>query len=121
MIFNSLNFFIFLLIVYVLYRCLEHRNQNILHLIANYVFYAWWDIRFLFLIIVSTVVNYCCGILIADSYIGKRERTIASLWIVSSCFLLITVITVQWQKAQVSFSSFVSSRNWQILLSCDVG
>ena len=118
MIFNSLNFCIFLLIVYCSYRCLKHDSQNILLLIASYVFYAWWDIRFLFLIIASTVVNYCCAILIADAYIGKKERKTATLWIISSCFLF---ITVQWQKVQVSFGSFVSSKNWQMLFSWDVG
>ena len=118
MIVNSLNFCIFLLIVYCSYRCLKHDSQNILLLIASYVFYAWWDIRFLFLIIASTVVNYCCAILIADAYIGKKERKTATLWIISSCFLF---ITVQWQKVQVSFGSFVSSKNWQMLFSWDVG
>ena len=118
MIFNSLNFFIFLLITYFSYRCLKHGAQNILLLIASYVFYAWWDIRFLFLIVISTVVNYCCGILIAEPYINKKDRMTASLWLVSSCFLF---ITVQWQKGQVSFGSFYSLRNWQMLFSWDVG
>lgn len=118
MIFNSLNFSIFLLVIYIAYRFLKHHNQNILLLIASYVFYAWWDIRLLFLIVTSTVINYCCGILIAKPSMGQREQITASLWIISSCFLF---VTVQWQKAQASFGSFVSSSNWKILFSWDLG
>ena len=100
MIFNSLTFFIFLLVIYFLYRCFNRDNQNILLLIASYVFYGWWDFRFLFLLITSTIINYCCGILVADPTIEKKERTTASSWIVSfrdetsrTLFLTISVVT----------------------------
>jgi D-alanyl-lipoteichoic acid acyltransferase DltB (MBOAT superfamily) len=62
MLFNTLEFSIFFLIVYSLYRISPHRVQNILLLIASYYFYGCWDWRFLSLIFVSTVVDYFCGI-----------------------------------------------------------
>ncbi len=76
MLFNSLNFAIFLPIVYLLYwfvfRKLKH--QNILLLVASYFFYACWDYRFLFLLMFSTVLDYFTGIKMheAKSAAGKK-------------------------------------------------
>jgi len=69
MLFNSLDFAIFLPIVFLLYWFVAQKNlkfQNALIVVASYVFYGWWDWRFLSLIIFSTVVDYL---------IGQRLRT----------------------------------------------
>jgi D-alanyl-lipoteichoic acid acyltransferase DltB (MBOAT superfamily) len=65
MLFNSIDFAIFLPIVFLLYWFVVNRNlrlQNILIITASYVFYAWWDWRFLSLIIFSTVTDYLVGL-----------------------------------------------------------
>lgn len=64
MFFNSIDFFIFLLIVFLLYWLVVYRNlkfQNVLIVIASYIFYGWWDWRFLSLIALSTIVDYIVG------------------------------------------------------------
>ena len=64
MLFNSLDFAIFLPIVFLLYWFVAQKNlklQNALIVVASYVFYGWWDWRFLSLIIFSTVVDYLVG------------------------------------------------------------
>ena len=69
MLFNSIDFAIFLPIVFLLYWFVAQKNlklQNALIVVASYVFYGWWDWRFLSLIIFSTVVDYL---------IGQRLRT----------------------------------------------
>jgi alginate O-acetyltransferase complex protein AlgI len=58
MVFNSLQFVAFFVIVYALYRVLPHRAQNWMLLVASYVFYAAWDWRFLGLLIGSTVIDF---------------------------------------------------------------
>ena len=58
MLFNSWEFGVFFVAVFLLYRALPMRPQNFLLLIASYVFYGWWDWRFLSLIWVSTAVDY---------------------------------------------------------------
>lgn len=63
MLFNSFVFPIFLLIVWGLYLTLKARPQNYLLLFASYIFYGWWDWRFLSLLFISTVVDYVCGLL----------------------------------------------------------
>lgn len=65
MLFNSLDFAIFLPIVFFLYWFILKKNirlQNLLIVLASYVFYGWWDWRFLTLIIFSTLVDYTVGI-----------------------------------------------------------
>ena len=65
MLFNSLDFAVFLPIVFILYWSLNSKGlkvQNLLLVIASYVFYGWWDWRFLSLIFFSTLVDYTVGI-----------------------------------------------------------
>ena len=64
MLFNSLDFAVFLPIVFVLYWFVTKHNlklQNALIVAASYVFYGWWDWRFLSLIIFSTFLDYSIG------------------------------------------------------------
>ena len=80
MLFNSLEFLVFLALVLVGYNLLRRRFrvQNLLLLTASYVFYGWWDIRFLFLIALSTAVDYLCGLLITSGRISTRVRVVVS-------------------------------------------
>ena len=64
MLFNSLDFAIFLPIIFLLYWFVVQKNlklQNALIVVASYIFYAWWDWRFLSLIMFSTIVDYLIG------------------------------------------------------------
>lgn len=63
MLFNSLDFAVFLGVVFGTHWMLRnYRLQNAILLIASYVFYAWWDWRFLSLILVSTLVDFFVGL-----------------------------------------------------------
>jgi len=64
MLFNSIDFAIFLPIIFILYWFVTSKNlrlQNLLIVIASYTFYGWWDWRFLSLIIFSTIVDFFVG------------------------------------------------------------
>jgi alginate O-acetyltransferase complex protein AlgI len=64
MLFNSLDFAVFLPIVFILYWFVTQRSlklQNLLIVVASYVFYGWRDWRFLSLIIFSTLVDHSVG------------------------------------------------------------
>lgn len=75
MLFNSIQFALFFLAIYSLYLVLKHKWQNRMLLLASYIFYSFWDWRFLSLIIVSTIFNYYLGLKIEDSP-DKRRRKI---------------------------------------------
>jgi alginate O-acetyltransferase complex protein AlgI len=79
MVFNSLHFVWFFLVVYALYRVLPHRAQNWLLLVASYYFYAAWDWRFLGLLVASTLVDYTCGRLLGGTESPRRRRTLLCL------------------------------------------
>ena len=82
MLFNTINFAVFLPIVFVLYWFVCNKNlklQNILLLVSSYFFYACWDYRFLFLLIFSTVLDYYTGIKIAGA--GTKKLKIFWLWL----------------------------------------
>lgn len=82
MLFNSFDFAIFLPIVFILYWGISPRNirsQNFLLLIASYVFYGWWDAKFLLLIILSTLVDFFIGhALNTQNNIAKRKLLLGS-------------------------------------------
>lgn len=61
MLFNSTEFLVFLGAVLVLYYRLRHRAQNAMLLAASYLFYGWWDARFLALLALSTIVDFFCA------------------------------------------------------------
>lgn len=85
MIFNSLEFALFLPIVFVLYWLAQpkRRVQNALLLIASYVFYGWWDWRFLFLIFASSAVDYIIALSLQRQVgvVNRRFLLGVSLWI----------------------------------------
>ncbi|MGW9685142.1 MBOAT family O-acyltransferase [Flagellimonas sp. 2504JD1-5] len=81
MIFNSLEFTIFLPVVFILYWYVFNKNlkhQNLLILASSYLFYGWWDWRFLSLIIFSTLADYLIGNALIKQ--EKQRTRKALLW-----------------------------------------
>ena len=74
MIFNSFEFALFLPIVFLLYWFVftNRRWQNLLIVVASYVFYGWWAWRFLLLIAFTSFCSYASGLLI-EHYEGRRR------------------------------------------------
>lgn len=86
MLFNSIDFAIFFPVFFVLYWFVTNKNvslQNFLIVIASYVFYGWWDWKFLFLIIFSTLTDYMAGIAL--------QRTQKKIWRKSILFTSILI------------------------------
>jgi D-alanyl-lipoteichoic acid acyltransferase DltB (MBOAT superfamily) len=70
MIFNSIDFAIFLPVVFLGYWFVFNRNlllQNLFVVAASYVFYGWWDWRFLVLMTVTIVCSWVSGVWIANT------------------------------------------------------
>jgi len=77
MLFNSVNFAIFLPVIFILYWFVTANNlrlQNILLLVSSYFFYAYWDWRFLFLLIFSTLLDYFTGLKMNSSHTQHNRR-----------------------------------------------
>src|SRR5690242_3146535 len=77
MLFDTPVYFVFLVLVVVGYWWLRQRDrQNVFLLVASYVFYGWWDWRFLGLIIASTVVDFFCAKAIEDTQSIRARRVL---------------------------------------------
>lgn len=81
MLFNSLEFAVFLPVVFLFYWFFFQNNlslQNLLLLVASYVFYGWWDWRFLSLIILSSFLDYNVGLFLARTSNTTKRKVL--LW-----------------------------------------
>lgn len=81
MLFNSIDFAVFLPAVFIFYWFVTHKSlglQNLLIVAASYVFYGWWDYRFLALILISTLVDFSIGIGLSKSQNKSTRKTL--LW-----------------------------------------
>jgi D-alanyl-lipoteichoic acid acyltransferase DltB (MBOAT superfamily) len=91
MLFNSIDFAIFLPIVFIIYWFVANKNntvQNIFIVVASYFFYACWDWRFTVLILLSTLTDYAMGLLLHRATAQrKRKFLIAVSLIVNFSFL----------------------------------
>lgn len=88
MLFNSLTFFIFLVAVFLVYWLLNRKSQNLWLLVSSYFFYAWWDWRFLFLILFSSLVDFFSGKLIDKSNDPKKRKMFLVISLISNLGLL---------------------------------
>jgi alginate O-acetyltransferase complex protein AlgI len=82
MFFDTPIYALFLTLVAVAYWQLRWRRQNVLLLVASYIFYGWWDPRFLGLIAVSTVVDFYCARVIARSDDDRRRKLLLTVSLV---------------------------------------
>lgn len=80
MLFNSLEFLLFLPIVFLLYWFVFRGRQwqNLLIVIASYIFYGWWDWRFLLLIVLTSLCSFWSGLLLEHYESNRRLQKVVS-------------------------------------------
>jgi alginate O-acetyltransferase complex protein AlgI len=83
MLFNSIEYGLFLTVVLAVYFRLGHRQQNLFLLAASYLFYSFWDWRFLSLILFSTSLDFVVGRRIQAAR-GRDDGTVAKRWLIAS-------------------------------------
>ena len=82
MLFNSIEFLIFLPIVFLLYWFVINKNlraQNFLLVVASYIFYGWWDWRFLPMMLFTTLVDYFVGLALVKTDVPRKRKLL--LWV----------------------------------------
>lgn len=80
MLFNSIEFMVFLPIVFLLYwfAFRPRKLQNLFLIVASYIFYGWWDWRFLFLIVLTSFCSYTSGLLVYHYKENRRTQKVIS-------------------------------------------
>ena len=115
MLFNSLDFAVFLPITFAVYWLLGHRVrwQNGFVVAASYLFYGWWDWRFLLLIAFTTLCSYASGIAMQR---GQRRKLF--MWANIILNLLILCIFKYYNFFAQSFANlFLDGRADGLLLN----
>ncbi len=110
MVFNSIEFLAFFCITYLLYCLLPFRWQNRMLLVASYIFYGWWDKRFLFLIILSTSFDFSTGLIIGKGKLSNYQRIYPSVAVIVSALVF---ITINWEAIVFQLHPFNLSVQWQ--------
>ncbi|MCS7469426.1 MBOAT family protein [Stieleria sp. ICT_E10.1] len=121
MLFNSLDFLGFFIVVFVVQLCLPHRPRNLFFLAASYFFYGCWDWRFLGLMAVSTVIDYICSHRIATSDDAATKRRLLAVSMIANLAILgffkyAGFFVDSWITLAASRGIELSPRTWQILL-----
>jgi len=84
MLFNSLHFLIFLPIVLLVYFLIPRKMRYIFLLLASYYFYMCWNVKYVLLLVLSTVVTYAGSLLL----VRQKENKTARKWIVAGELLI---------------------------------
>ena len=91
MLFNSIDFAVFFPIVFAIYWLINKyalRYQNIFLLVASYVFYGWWDWKFLSLIALSSVVDFIIGQQLVSASNATARKILLSISLVVNLGML---------------------------------
>ena len=92
MVFNSIEFAIFLPLVFALYWFVFYKSvkvQNLFIVVVSYIFYGWWDWRFLFLIAFTSLCSWVSGLLIQKyRHHGKKAKAVSSANIILNLTIL---------------------------------
>ena len=112
MAFNSVQYALLLLVVVVVYRRLSRRGQNVLLLLASYLFYGFWDWRFLGLLWISTVTDYLVGRRMGNEDSAERRKQL--LWVSMAVNLGILGFFKYFGFFTQSFAELAESVGWQV-------
>ncbi len=124
MLFNSIDFAFFLPLVFAIYWLVGSqriKGQNLVLLLSSYVFYGWWDYRFLGLIVLSTIVDYGVGIGIEGTSSQGKKRLFLWLSLIFNLGLLMFFKYYNFFLDNISeaftfFGSSISSERLEIVL-----
>lgn len=124
MLFNSVDFAIFLPIIFILYWFVTNRSlsiQNLLIVVSSYIFYAWWDWRFLGLIALSTLVDYLVAKSLQTTEDIKKRKGLLFLSLFFNLGLLgffkyFNFFIDSWVQAWSSFGVTIETSTLNIIL-----
>ncbi len=91
MVFNSVTFLLFLVVTFLVYLKTSRSSiklGNISLLSASYVFYGWWDWRFLFLIIISSITDYLIGLRISETDSARKRKGLLAISLIVNLGML---------------------------------
>ena len=128
MLFNSIEFALFLPLVFIAYWFIAPKKveeQNIIILLSSYIFYGWWDWRFLILIIFSSAIDYNIGLKLSKTTDQKNRKLLlcTSLFInlgLLGFFKYYNFFLENLSTAFTFFGSEISKRSLNVILTVGI-
>lgn len=116
MLFNSINFLLFFVFVFFLYWYLqkEVKFQNILLFLSSYLFYSFWDWRFLFMLFFSTFLDFSLGIQLQNTDKLKKKKFLLFIGIFVNLFVL--SLFKYYDFFAISFGEFLNHLGFKVNL-----
>lgn len=90
MLFNSIEFLIFFPIVVLVYFVIPKKIKHLWLLITSYFFYMCWNVKYILLILISTIITYVSGLLlerIKNLSCDEARRAVLKKWVVAGSFV----------------------------------
>ncbi len=124
MLFNSIDFAIFLPVVFLIYWFVTNHNlrlQNAFLVLVSYIFYGWWDWRFLSLIVFSSLVDYYVGLRLSrlEDPVRRKRFFLLSIFVnlgLLGFFKYYNFFAESFAEAFTFFGSEINSRTLNIVL-----
>jgi alginate O-acetyltransferase complex protein AlgI len=114
MLFQTVEFLILLIVVLVAIMVIKRRSwQHGMLTAASFVFYGWWDVRFLLLIVLSTVVDYSAAMgIVKSKLMTAKRRTMLSFLLIGAAVFFLLPNWPEWQAALKSGSMPAAGTPW---------
>jgi D-alanyl-lipoteichoic acid acyltransferase DltB (MBOAT superfamily) len=114
MLFQTVEFLILLIVVLVAIMVIKRRRwQHGMLTAASFVFYGWWDVRFLLLIVLSTVVDYSAAMgIVKSKLMTAKRRTMLSFLLIGAAVFFLLPNWPEWQAALKSGSMPAAGTPW---------
>ncbi|MBI2824163.1 MAG: MBOAT family protein [Planctomycetia bacterium] len=109
MLFQTREFLILMLVVLAGIAILRQaRAQHWMLLVASYMFYAWWDVRFLILLLLTSMIDYSAALGIYGVQLSWKERFRLSLLLIAGAYLTLGLNwpAVQGRQTQIALAEF---------------
>ncbi len=106
MLFNSFSYGIFLPLVFIIYWCLPHRFRWVLLLLSSYYFYMSWNLKYVVLILGTTVVSYAAALLLERASSVRKKN-----WILAGTVVICLGVLFVFKYLEFLLNSFVSFAN----------
>lgn len=118
MLFNSLDFLIFFPIIVLIYFCLPQKVRYIWLLVASYYFYMCWNVKYVVLLLFSTIITYLSGVCI--EWIKQLNIEERKAMLFKKSVLIVSVLSNLGLLAYFKYANFFIENISRVLRACNI-
>ncbi|WP_259017032.1 MBOAT family O-acyltransferase [Emticicia fluvialis] len=116
MVFNSIDFLIFFIIVFILFYYSRGFNRQVILLVSSSVFYMWFIPSYILILFLTILIDYFAAIRIEDSTKPATKKLHLLFGIINTCIVLFVFKYYNFFVDNLNYLGFRSARHWEIIL-----